>query len=251
MASQLFKFPINYQYGRQTFSVSSGNVRSGAPALSDGSFETSSTAKQFIFETYGSSRSARSRITHVFIRASGLTNFSISVPSGHGSGTALTNKVIPADQTINNVQFDLVPVGPLSATEVMLSVSGTTTQVYQVMLLEEILEFESNFTNVNPSQVDRGASIRTNIRGASIKAPGLSGRPKWSIGYSAIFLPGHSPTADQVREAFNSNPNFVWSEDFDRLPANVYAATLSGGVSISYLGRLWTQQQLDFTILEL
>ena len=244
---RLLKFPVNYRYGNETFSINASNVRTGAAVISDNDFTTSSTLKSFIFETHGDSATTRTTIDYIFIRCTGVDNYSISIPTGRGTGTGTSNRAIPSGQVINNIQYDLFEFGPLSATEVRLDLVGSTTRLYDVMLLENIFETQDNATNINISKVDRGSILRTNIKGNSIKVPGLS-RSKWSADYTYYYDNTHNPSAEEVIRSFDENPNFTWVQDFSRWPSRCYAATLSGGLDISYLGGFFNQIQLSFSI---
>lgn len=249
--SQFFKFPINYVYGNQSFSIDSQGTRSGANGISDNDYRTSSDESRFIIQTHGETETDNTRITHVFLKGMGIDNYSVTVPSGKGTGTGFTNQTIPTSQSVNSIQHDLREVGPLSATEVQLNVNGTSSSVIEVMLLESLQTIEHAYTAVNPTKVDRGGSLRTNIRGNTFKVQGTEGRFKWSTDFSALFLPSANPSADDVIRVFEENPNFTFAEDFSMWSDRVYPATIAGGVNISYLGRMFNQRQLEFSILEM
>ena len=249
--SQFFKYPINYQYGRASYSVDASLVRTAADVIDDNDYRTSSSLQRFILETHGATRTTNSRITHIYVKAEGLTNYSVSIPTGRGTGTGLTNHVIPASGVVNGVQHNLQSLGPLETTEVQIDLVGTDTKLIEVMLLESVFALEDAYTAVNPQKSDRGGSVRRNIKGNTFKVAGLDGRYKWSTGYTALFLPNANPSSDDVIRVFEENTNFTFAEDFERWPERVYPATISGGVNISYLGRRFNQRTLEFSILEI
>lgn len=248
--SQIFKFPVNYRYGRRAFTVDSSNVRISASALIDNDYRTFSDGSRFVFETHGDSSTDASRVTHVFIKGSGITNYSVSVPSGQGSGTGLSAQTIPAGGVVNGIQNDLRAVGPLSATEVEVSVTGVSARVYEVMLLEEVIEVENLFTAVNPTRIDTSSQIRQNIRGETIRVAGLAGRHKWQTQMEMLFLPSTTPTADEFLRAIEENANFTFAEDFARWPDRVYLAYQASDISIAYVGRMFNQRRVSLAIAE-
>ena len=254
--SEFYKYPVNYQYGRQSFSVASGNVRSSAPEISDNDYSTFSSAKSFAIDTFGITRATNSRITHIFLKGQNIDSYSVFVDTGKGSGTGLSSQAIPSSGTVNGVQHDLRALGPLMATEVRLSVIGTGSRVIQVLLLESLLTFEQGeyqgYQNINPQKIDRTSQLRTNIRGSSIRVRGLA-RAKWSTDYQAWFADaGATPTSSQLMNVFDTNTNFTFTEDNDTWPERTYAATLTQGFSISYVGNNeYNQVQMNYTILEI
>lgn len=246
--SQFFKFPQHRRYGRQVFSVASGNVRTSAPEINDNDYTTFSTEQTFILETYGDTRTTNTLADHIFIIGENLTNYSVSVPTGMGSGAGVSNATIPADNVIAGRQYGFSR-SPVNAREVQVTVTGTDTRVYEIMLLDLDVATDSSYTSVNPQKFDRGAQTRTNIRGNTIRTSGPS-RPKWQTDFTGLFFGSTAGTADTLIRFFDDNPNFVFSENLTRFPDRCYMATLVGGVSISYRGRQYNQRDLSFTILE-
>lgn len=252
--SQIFKFPINYRYGREAFSVGSGGVRTSASEINDNDYRTSSTQSRFILETHGNTTTTATKVTHIYIKGTGITTYTVSIPSGGGSGTpGINSQVIPSSGIINEVQHDLREMETdLSVTEVQVDITGTTTKVIEIMLLESVVDMpNAEYQAINPAKVDRGSVIRTNIRGQAIKTPGLAGRTKWNIDYTTLFRVSSNPSADQLLNAFEDNPNFTFAPSYSRWADRVYPATLTGGVDISYLGGIFGQRQLEYSIIEL
>ena len=225
-------------------------ARAGADAINDNDYRTSATQSRFILETHGDTRTENTRITHVFIKAQGLTNYSVSVPTGQGTGTGLTQQVIPADGVVDGIQHDLRAVGPVSATEVQVDVTGAATRVYEIMLLEEVVDIPDRFTAINPVRTGVGSIVRQNIRGERYAVASLAGRRKWTTGLELFLTSTTTPSADTVRRALEQNPNMAFAENFDRFPDRVYPAYLAGDLTLDYVGGLFTQQRLSFTIAE-
>ena len=255
MNSTIYKYPINYQYGRQSFSVNASNVRTGAAVISDNKYDDNSTEDRFIIETFGRNRMTDTMITHIFIKGIDIDDYSVSVPTGQGTGTGLASQTIPDAGTVNGIQHDLRAVGPLSAREVQIDISGTNHKLIEVMLLEEVTSISNKFTAINPSRVDRGAELVSNAEGNTLRVASEF-RAKWSVNYQAYFDNDASPTADEVIRAFEGEPNEPYrgnltiAMDFTRFPDRVFPCVVAGGISISYVGGIYTQQQLDWTMLE-
>ena len=250
MNSTFYTFPVNYRYGRQSFSVNASNVRTGAPAISDNNPNTSSDEDRFIIECFGDNRTTNSRITHIRIVGEDMDNYSVSVPSGQGTGTGLSNQTIPSGNVVNGIQYDLRAVGPLSAREVQIDVTGTNHKIYEVMLIEEITSISNRFQAINPQRIDRDATIDRNILGHVLRTPGIQNKWKWTLDLQAYFDNDTTPSADDVMRAFEENPNFTIAMDPTRWPDRVFAGTLSAGIDIAYVGRLYSQRQLDFSVIE-
>ena len=252
MNSRFFTFPVNYKYGRQAFSVNSANVRTGAPEINDYDYTTSSRQKRLIIESFGKDRTTNSRITHIRIVGRRISTYRANVPSGKGSGTALAPQTIPTTDVVNGIQYALEEVGPFTATEVELNITGTNAEIIEVMLLEQVTNINNRYQAVNPTKVMRETTSDPNILGNTIKEPGTSNRWKESISYTAMFHDDANPSADDVRNFFEDpmNLNFTVAVDYSIWPDRVYPASLVGGIDISYVGGLYEQQQFDFTILE-
>ena len=250
MNSTFYTFPQNYRYGRQSFSLNSANVRSGAPEISDYDYDTGSSEKRFVIETYGATRTTQTTITHIFIKGTGITGYSVFVGTGAGTGTGLSSVTIPASGTVNGVQNDLRELGPLSATEVNVTIEGTNARLIEVMFLNELTTISNKYQAINPTKIFRDAISEPNILGNTIKEPGPSRRWRWTTSYQAYFPPDANPSADTVFNTFEENLNFTTAVDFARFPDRVYPASIAGGIDISYVGRLYNQQQFDFIIIE-
>ena len=250
--SILSTFPINYKYGRNAFSVDSSDVRTAAPEIQDNDYDTFSTEKRFAIETHGDTRSENTLLNHIYIRGTGITSYSVTVPTGRGSGMALSGAVIATDRTVNGIQHDFRGMGPMTCTEVELTIVGSAPRIYEVMLFEVEINTGNIWTVINPSIIDRGRIPRRNIRGNTIVTEGPEGRMKRATDYTGILIGDLGVNlAQRLERFFNENPNFTWAEDIDEFPDRVYAATLAGGVSTAYVGRLFNQRQLSFTVLEM
>ena len=248
--SQFFKFPINYTYGHEAYALDAMLNRTGAaPQINDNDYRTSSTLKKFIIETHGP-LNTNTTITHVFIKGQNITQYTISIPTGSGTGTGFSNRVIPADQTVRGFQHDLQPLTNVSASEIQVDIVGATSQVYEIMLLESIMTIGPIYQVVDPVRIDTTSQIRTNIKGNTFHISGVADRYKWNTNYSAFFREGDSPSWEDFVMNLETIPNMTFAEDFDEFPSRVYPATLASPLNIAYQGQVYTQARIDFTLTE-
>ena len=233
--------------------VPTGN-RTEAPQVSANDYSTLEGGARFIFETHGDTRTETTRMTQIYLRGGDINSYSVSIPSGKGTGTSeVTNRSDFTDYA--GALYDFTSIGNLNATEIQIDLNPGHAFLYEVMFMETLFFLENPWTVFNPSEVDRQENIKSNINGNYIKVPGPS-RPKWSVDFSWIFHPGktHAGEAldgETMRRIFNANPNFAIEPSFSKWPDRVFPCTLSGGVNINFLGRDFNQEQLDFTVLEL
>ena len=265
---RFFKTPIHYQGTRQIFSLD-GTTRTPAPEVTDNDYRTYSTELSYIIQTYGTTPTTNTTINFIWIKGTGITNYTLSVPSGMGSGAGVTTQVIqptvtPPDgttisTTINNIQHELLDLsslstdGTLNCVEAQLVFTGVNVRIYEIMLLESLLylDSENNFTNIESTYVDNTLN-QTNIRGESIRIRSLASRPKWSINYTIHFRNSSTVDYPTFSNMINNNHNFVFSQQYNRYPERVYPATwASGNFSQRYISRRISSGILvDFQIQE-
>ena len=116
--------------------------------------------------------------------------------------------------------------GALNCTEAQLTFTGTDLRVYEIMLLEAILEMDDErfFTDISPSYLDNSL-LRTNIRGVSSRIRSLASRGKWTVRYRALFNSYSNVTHAAFMEMLQNNDNFVFAQQYRRYPDRVYPAT--------------------------
>ena len=249
--SQFFKYPVNYLYGRRAFSVGAMAVRTVAPEVVDNDYSTFTDETELILETHGRNLTTNTTIDHIFIKCSGVASYSVSVPSGQGSGTGLTAQTLDASNNRGGFQHDLRSVGPLQATEVQIDIVGTNPKVYEILLLESLLTLERKYINIAPVRRDILAQQRTNIRGETYSVTSVSDRRKWVTEFTALFINNPRPTADETRKVLEENTQFTFAENYNQFPERVYAASVLGDINIVYPGQVFNQQRMTFTITEM
>ena len=248
--SHFFKFPINYGYDHSAFSVDSQDNRTPSSNINDNDYTTFSTENRFIIETHGDLRTDSSKITHIFIKGKGIDSYSVSIPTGMGTGTGFNGRVIPVDQTANDFQHDLQPLTSVDATEIQVDVVGASSQVYVILLLESVMDVPTHYEEINIEKEDSFADIRTNIKGNTFSVRTIGDRYKWQASYSQRFYPEDTPDWQTFVSNLESLPNLTFAENFSENPDRVFPAVQTAAIGIDYIGLLYTQALISFAIRE-
>ena len=117
-----------------------------------------------------------------------------------------------------------------TATSVRVQFEGTNVEVYEILLLEFLLEIDANgdFTEISPDYVDRSAVIHSDPGGGVRRGSPLGAeRPKWETNYIVKIVPGKTllESVDEFVYQMGANPNVVHTQEFSRYPARVYPAS--------------------------
>lgn len=262
--SQFFAFPHNL-HADLPRSTGDGNV---VNVFGDGRRDNYVTASRYRLLSHqvdapNDTRHA-SRISHVYLRAKNVTSYALSVPSGFGTGAAI-NRVIPTTistpegRSISNredgISADLLEIEtPYQATAVDIVCTGTDIEVYDILLLDEILELDSDsrFIKMVAGLEHRSAAHYETTRGQRFQfntAPQQSW--KWGVAYGARFI--GIETYDALLDFMRTYQNFAFAEDYYRFPQRVYPATFKNyGVTLELITR-WRGSGTDiyFDIAEI
>ena len=262
--------PIHYLRGRNAYSVTSG-VKTPAPEVQDNDYRTFSTETTISIDTFGVNQNTPSVINYVFVKCSGVSNYSLTVPAGAGSGGGFANRVISeyteadgitvdtfyADARGRIIQHDFAPLNAtqrLTATEVQLNFTGSDIRIYEIMLMQGILVIqpEELFTNIEHTRVSNSIS-KTNIRGENFNIRSLASRSKWSSRYTAFFSLDTELAQETLIEVIENNKNFVFVPEWNRFPPRVYLATWGTSTFPSRYRSTYINggSYLDFEVLEL
>lgn len=227
-----FKDCVHYESGR--VEDSNGNV---VNAVVDNRYTTFSTEESYVVDTRRSG--SASVITHLFTKTVGVTNVSLTVTNGSGTGfvnRAITTTVSPdeggsVDTTVDGFQHQLfVLPAPISASEVTLRFGGSasTRRVVAFMLLASGIVIDANrdYSRIVPHRVDRTGRIHRNPRGGVRRvSPIGAGRQKWELDCSVMFVPGiQTLSAKEFLSWMEANPNFVFAREWNRYPDEIYPA---------------------------
>ena len=158
-------------------------------------------------------------------------------PSGFSSGTA---------RILSNHSNAML------ASQVQIEFTGTSTRIYEVMLLEPVLNLDAALLDItwdyqhNSIQYD-------NIKGEDIRIRSLASRPKLRTDYQVWFRDNVTPTSyNTFMNFYKNNVRFSFAEDPNLYPDRVYPATWgSNSSSQSYISEVIPSGRLvNFTIQE-
>lgn len=147
-----------------------------------------------------------------------------------------------------NIDSDIPP----SDTEITLEFTGTGKEIYEVMVLNSVLEIGANskFIKVEHNLIDRGGLIQEDIGGGISKAPAINNtRWKYDINYGAIFANGDAN--DTLIEFITENSNFGFCEEYSRFPWIVFPAVFPDlNTQIKFLTRQKNDNRVFFRLSE-
>ena len=239
--SQFFDFPINMRTDIERNFTVSGAVETVNRSIADNNFDTNSDSLSYAFITHGEKVTDMMRITHIFIKGSGIATYTLSVPSGHGTGTTVT-RTVPTSVTNtegdsisitkDGFQHDLFKIvdsggsdNPFNATKVALTITGTTPKITEIMLLnlQYDLQVGRDYFQINQSKVARKAGIHQNTSGGETRYSASNGqRWKWEIDYGVRFNEAYG--YEDLIAFSEGNDNFAFAPEYTRYPERVYPA---------------------------
>ena len=224
--------------------VNSGNrvTVHGSPtdivrAAVDNDYRTFSNVTDYAIDM--SRNNQPTRVDAVFIKSKGITRHS-GTPTG-GSGTGWTNEALP--ETVENWEGTHISTTVLgfqhhlllldqhfTATSVRVQFEGTNVEVYEILLLEFLLEIDANgdFTDISPDYVDRSAVIHPSPGGGVQRSSSLGAeRPKWETSYVVKIVPEKTllESVDEFVYQMGENPNIVHAQEPSRYPARIHPAS--------------------------
>ena len=188
------------------------------------------------------------RVDAAYVISTGVTA-STGTPTG-GTGTGWTSRTTPTEVTsyggatisteVNGLVHDfyLLPTH-FTGTSVRMQFAGASPQIYQILFLEFVLEFD---VNVNETEafdaafVDRSGQINP-VPGGGIVYSGSFGntRPRLEINYGVKVIPGKTLNENSTEFAYrlHENRNCVWAQEPSRYPERVFVSSvISDSISV-------------------
>ena len=234
--ARFFKTPIHYQGNRKIYSLN-GAIRTEVPNVNDNDYRTYSTESSYIVQTHGAQLTDETIVNWAFIKNSGVSSYSISVPSGKGSGDGITNRSIQStvqsfdksnvSTTVNGIQNELV------------SLSSAITVVNN----QSLRRSPSTIAN-DLSSITNAVSLRVQLTNATLSSSSTPG---------TVEIVGDNPAGTEVTQTLSfSNTELLDPKTTTQQYISVSAINLTGfsagSITITYNARLsCSEAQLDFT----
>ena len=231
-----FKECVNYFDNGERVSEH-GNPSNIIREVADNDYQTFSNVTDYDIDM--SRNNQPTRVDAVFIKSKGITQHS-GTPTG-GSGTGWTNEALP--ETVENWEGTHISTTVLgfqhhlllmdqhfTATSVRVQFEGTNVEIYEILLMEFLLEIDANgdFTEIAPDYVDRSAVIHNDPGGSIHRSSALGAeRQKWETSYVVKIVPGKTllESVDEFVYQMGENPNIVHAQEPSRYPARIHPAS--------------------------
>ena len=210
--AQFFDYPLNYGPGRagncpEYIDNDYNTYREGASHISNCTFNISPTGSADAHQNPLPIESTRP-FTHIFIKTKGVSRYNINFSGVIPSTFAQISGIIPlivrndseqdVDTTIDDIQHHLIAVPfnsntPPRAVSITIRFDGSNIRVYQVMILNEILNLATDgvFSKLEYDSMNLGSNQEDIRRRMSYVPPIGNERDKWLVNYSALSM--HSP----------------------------------------------------------
>lgn len=199
----------------------------------DNDFATYSSETTLIFDI--SDGADPTRVTHVWLKGTGITGYQIQTRVGNAWITQQT--LTPIHHRYRGWENSLGKLTtPISATQVRLVFVGSSIKISEVMLLEHAGGLVS-MSNILPIKTDRTGIVQQTQAGTVERAKTEpSSRFKWQLDFSAVFGHNNTHKLEDFLDWINSNPNHTFAERPEDQPWRVYpAGFLNSGFNASYI----------------
>ena len=240
---RIFTFPRNYESGAMTYEANASFMQGDpAPQLSDGRDDTSNTNTHYLFD-FGE----RQIVNAVFCEVFGFDSVSLQ-----GGGITVTDHPInQASQARGTRHYSFTPFFDMNTRQVRLNFGGSG-RVFRIALVRQLLNITNpEWTQIAHRTAGQDNQIRTNILGNSVVIESRAGRWKTQTDFVGFFRANANPSVEQILSTLENNANLFIYPLPDDQPTFFYPAGIIGTTSVNYVGRIFTQRELRFTIQEL
>ena len=235
-----FGYPHNFHDDTdRNFIRNADATHSPITTFTDGNSETSRGDTRYRLLTYPPRREGDvthlTRTSHIYLISSGVTSYTLSVPTGFGTGDAIT-RTLP--EHVTTPQGDTVPIlhdekqhdlhtlsTPLNVRALDFTFTGTSIKIYQILLLDLALALnaDSQFVQIVPTQRNPLAGTYETTLGTRYPWHGYLGkRWKWEVAYGARFEGRETYAA--LTAFIQKSTQFTFAQEYHRYPARVYPA---------------------------
>ena len=253
MAS-FFNYPLNY-----------GGARSQYPEVADNDYNTFTSQTSFLLniDSAGDGSGDARAFTHIFLKCKGVASYSLAL-TDPDPGIGLTDRALPENVTndsgdtvsitdLDGFQNDLYDLSTVvsetrklkakAITLTFTAASGQTPRIYEVMVLDRILEIDSDgsFSRIDYDSLDLGMND-PDLRGRLSYVPPIGGeRDKWIATLTLLALrrkADRGVIADQLIHFIRRYKNFVFAGEYNRYPDRVFPALWNDPrTAIRYIAR--------------
>lgn len=233
-----FGYPVNfYQDASRNTARDATNAYRVFSTFTDGDVSTSRRETHYRLFTYPLYREGdtnqESRISHIFVKTTGVTNYTVSVPTGFGTGSDVTRTLpehvtTPQGQQVpilhDGKQHDLFALStPLTVRALDIAFTGSGVRVYSIMLLnlQLSLNADARFTQIVPTLRNRDTAIFEGFQGIRRRWQNQAAW-KWEVALGARFRGTES--YDALVAFMQKQTQFTFAQEYHRYPERVYPA---------------------------
>lgn len=234
----LFDYPVNFHddIARNT-ARDNANVYRTFSTFTDGDAESFRTETHYRLLTSPQYRAgevnAQGRVSHIFVKGVGITSYSVSVPTGYGTGSTVnrtmpTHVTTPQGQDVpilhDGKQHDLFAFAtPFSVRALDIVFTGSSVKLYSIMLLDLKLSLnaDARFVQIVPTQTNRATEVFENWQGGH-RRWSASSAWKWQVQLGARFRGTES--YETLMTLMQQMPMFTFAQEYQRYPERVYPA---------------------------
>ena len=249
-----YAYPLNY-----------GGSRSQHREIADNDYNTytSETSMLLNIDAAGDGSGAARPFTHIFLKCKGVASYAIALTDPEPN-IALLDRTLP--ETVVNDSRDTVSITDLDGfqndlydlstvvsktqklkakaiTLTFTAKSGETARIYEVMILDRILEIDSDggFSRLEYDSLDLGSND-ADLRGRLSYVPPIGGeRDKWLVNLT-LFAPRRASDrgviADSLLHFIRRYKNFTFAPEYNRYPDRVFPSVWRDSrTAIRYISR--------------
>lgn len=245
----LFKYPENYITQERVRDASTPTDVVYAVSDNDYNTHTDLTSLNIFTDADADGTGTAQEFTHIFIKGKNITGLAFTFTGGnladvaaHTISNTLSNGVSIVDAyKFQNILYKFVHTATPMAQAINLTVMGTATEIAEIMILNELYEFDMDFstdgdkTNAGLSHaVVLGHRIRPTAGGTSGIVPALNGvRNKNRVNYTMRFAEDES--LDAFLMIMETELELVIAPDPELYPRLIYpASVVAQEITIDY-----------------
>ena len=195
--------------------VASGSV---ITEIADNDFSTYSSQRNYRIDIRRNN--ARTKVTHIFIRCSGVSSY-VVIDGGRNH-----RRNIPSNNSKYGFQYDLWELPRVAYnTHINVRFTGDSARIYELWLLEEAIGFDTDkkYLSESHTKIEVAGGIHHNQFGKATRYKRRgAGRWIWNNKYSCLF---EQSEYDEIFVWLEKNPVFMFCRDSELFVHQTYPAT--------------------------